>query len=407
MTSHRHTAAGGLSLSLILLLALFTAMDAMAIDMYLPSMPAIALGFDVSAGRVQQTLSIFLIGLAVGQAVYGPLLDRYGRRLPMLVGVVVFVAGSVVAALAPSIEWLLAARFLQALGAAAGLVTPRAIVSDRCTLAESAPIFSLLMQIMMIAPILAPILGGFLLEQGSWRLIFWALSGIGILGLLWGIITVPETLDPTQRSSLALGSILRSYGRQLRLPIFMAYTFAGSFVLSSLFLYISHSAFIFTQHFSLTPTLFSYLFAGNAVSLVIGGQISTSLLKRGVAETRVTYIGLTLHLLSGLLLYLIVQSGLASLWSYATLIAIAVGSLGLIFGNLTALTMHHSGKQAGVASALMGTLQYLISALAGYLLSFFGQSPAVLPVAIAACAALALLCCKLAERPQPPLVAHA
>ena len=404
MTSHRNTAAGGLSLSLILLLALFTAMDAMAIDMYLPSMPAIGRGFGVSAAQVQQTLSIFLIGLAVGQAVYGPLLDRYGRRLPMLVGVVIFVVGSVVAALAPSIEWLLTARFLQALGAAAGLVTPRAIVSDRCTLAESAPIFSLLMQIMMIAPILAPIIGGFLLEQGSWRLIFWALAGIGALGLIWGIVTVPETLDLTQRSSLSLGSILRSYSQQLGLPIFMAYTLAGSFVLSSLFLYISHSAFIFTQHFDLTPSQFSYLFAGNAVSLVVGGQLSTSLLKRGFAETRVTNIGLCLHLLSGALLFAIVQLGLASLWSYATLIALAVGSLGLIFGNLTALTMHHSGKQAGVASALMGTLQYLISALAGYVVAFFGQGPAVLPLAIAGCALLALLCCKLAERPQPPLV---
>ncbi|MGG4775666.1 Bcr/CflA family efflux MFS transporter [Alcaligenaceae bacterium 429] len=404
MTSHRNTAAGGLSLSLILLLALFTAMDAMAIDMYLPSMPAIGLGFGVSATQVQQTLSIFLIGLAVGQAAYGPLLDRYGRRLPMLIGVVIFVVGSVVAALAPSIEWLLTARFLQALGAAAGLVTPRAIVSDRCTLAESAPIFSLLMQIMMIAPILAPIIGGFLLEQGSWRLIFWALAGIGALGLLWGIVTVPETLKPAQRSSLSISSILRSYSQQLRLPIFMAYTLAGSFMLSSLFLYISHSAFIFTQHFDLTPSTFSYLFAGNAISLVIGGQLSTSLLKRGFAETRVTYIGLCLHLLSGALLFLIVKLGLASLWSYATLIALAVGSLGLIFGNLTALTMHHSGKQAGVASALMGTLQYLISALAGYVVAFFGQGPAVLPLAIAGCALLALLCCKLAERPQPPLV---
>lgn len=404
MISHRNTATSGLSLSLILLLSLFTAMDAMAIDMYLPSMPAIASDLGISAGRVQQTLSIFLIGLAVGQAVYGPLLERFGRRIPILVGVVVFVFGSVIAALSTSIEWLLAARFLQALGAAAGLVTPRAIVSDRCTLAESVPIFSLLMQIMMIAPILAPVIGGFLLEQGDWRLIFWVLAAIGVVGLVWGIITVPETLKPSQRRSLSISSVLHSYGQQLRLPIFMAYTLAGGFVLASLFLYISHSAFIFTQHFGLTPTLFSYLFAGNAISLVIGGQISTSLLKRGFAETRVTYIGLFLHLLSGVLLFAIVQLGLASLWSYATLIALAVGSLGLIFGNLTALTMYHSGKQAGVASALMGTLQYLIAALAGYVIAFFGQSPVVLPLAIAGCALLALLFCKLAERPQPPLV---
>lgn len=228
-----------LGMTLIVLLALLTALDAMAIDMYLPGMPQIAADLGVSAGRIQQTLSVFLVGLAIGQALYGPLLDRFGRRLPLLAGVAIFALGSVAAALAPSVEWLLAARFVQALGAAAGLVAPRAIVADLCDVTESSRIFSLLMQIMMIAPILAPIMGGYLLGWGSWRLVFWVLAGLGVAGWLWGLRSLPDSLPVAQRVPLQVDGILRAYGRQMRDPVFVLYTLAGGFILGSLFVYMS------------------------------------------------------------------------------------------------------------------------------------------------------------------------
>lgn len=391
MNASRPTRPAPVGTAMVLLLALLTALDAMAIDMYLPGMPAIAADLGVSDGRIQQTLSVFLAGLAIGQGLYGPLLDRYGRRMPLLVGVAVFVAGSAMAALAPSVEWLLAARFLQALGASAGLVTPRAIVADLCSLSESARIFSLLMQVMMVAPILAPILGGYLLGYSGWRAIFWLMAALGVAGYLWGWRAIPDSLPPERRVPLDLGTTLRAYGVQFRQPAFMAYTLAGGFILGSLFTYISGSAFVFTGHFGLAPKTFSYVFAANSVALVLGGMLSNALLKRGVPAQRVMAGGIALHALAGLALFLAARSAAVGLPVYAGLLAVAVGALGLVFGNLTALTMHYAGKQAGVASALMGMLHYLVAAVIGYVVSLLGQGIAALPLAVAACGAAALL----------------
>lgn len=398
MQTTRTAGRPAITAPLIILLALLTALDAMAIDMYLPGMPAIAQDFGVPPSRIQQTLAVFLAGLALGQGLYGPLLDRYGRRWPLLLGIGIFVTGSVLAALAPSVEWLMAARFLQALGAAAGLVTPRAVVADLCSVSESARVFSLLMQVMMIAPIVAPVLGGYLLGHGGWRLIFWALAGLGLLGLAWGMRSLPDTLPAQGRVPLRPGHIARAYGRQARHPAFMAYTLAGGFVLGSLFSYISASAFIFTQHFTLTPTQFSLLFAGNSVSLVLGGQAGNALQRRGVAEQQTLFIGLAIHTAVGLALAVAALAGAATLPLFAALLALAIGSLGLVFGNITALTMAQAGAQAGVASALMGMLQYLLSAVVGYGASLAGPVTVTLPWSIAVCGALAVVLSLAAAR---------
>ncbi len=375
--------AGSVSLGLIVLLALLTALDALAIDMYLPGMPSMAVDFGVPDGRIQQTLAVFLIGLAIGQGLYGPVLDRFGRRTPLLLGIGVFVAGSVLAAIATSVEWLFTARFLQALGAAAGLVAPRAIVADRCNLEESARIYSLLMQVMMIGPIVAHLLGGFLLERWSWRLIFWTLAALGAAGLLWSLRAIPDSLPRARRVPLSWSNIVAGYFRQVRRPAFMAYTLAGGFILGSLFTYISASSFIFTQHFGLSPSQFSYLFAANSIGLVVGGMLSNRLIKHGGTPRGIALGGMALHVLAGLSLAALVAVGEAGLASYAVLIATAIGALGLVFGNLTALTMNEAGEQAGTASALMGLVQYLLAALVGYFVSLSPQGPALLPLVLA------------------------
>lgn len=387
-----------LAWSLILLLAMLTALDAMAIDMYLPGMPAIAQELGVSPGRIQQTLSIFLAGLALGQGIYGPLLDRFGRRVPLLLGVVIFVIGSILGALATSVEALLLARFIQALGAAAGLVTPRAIVADLCDMKESARIFSLLMQVMMIAPIVAPIWGAYLLRHADWRAIFWMLAFLGTMGLLWGLKTIPDSLPVTQRVPLNPGHIVRAYGRELGNKPFMAYTGSGGFALAALFVYISGSAFVFTQHFALSPAVFSYVFAGNSVALVLGGVVSNYVLKAGMPTSRVLALGLIVHTASAWLLYVAVQADVAGLILYAALIAMSVGSLGMVFGNVTALTMNVAGPQAGTAAALMGMFHYLISAVVGYIVSLAVPGPHVVPLAIGGCGLLSILLYVLAGR---------
>ncbi|WP_462380979.1 multidrug effflux MFS transporter [Pseudomonas sp. Marseille-QA0892] len=387
-----------IGLGLVILLALLTALDAMAIDMYLPGMPAIAKDLGVSDGRIQQTLAIFLAGLAVGQGLYGPILDRFGRRQPLVVGLIIFVAGSCLAATATSVEWLMVARFLQAIGAAAGLVAPRAIVADRCNLTESARVYSLLMQVMMIAPIVAPLLGGWVLAHASWRFIFWALAVLGGLGLLWSLVSLPDTLPRAQRVPLSIRNILVGYGRQVRRPVFMSYALAGGFILGSLFTYISASAFVFIQHFDLTATQFSYLFAVNSVALVIGGMLSNRALARGASPQAITQTGIAIHALAGLVLFLLIQADSAGLAAYCLLLGLAIGALGLVFGNITALTMGDAGKQTGTASALMGLLQYLMSAVIGYLVSFAPQGPGLLPLTLTLCGVLAAVMTALGTR---------
>lgn len=387
----------------LFLLAMITALDAMAIDMYLPAFPAVAQELGVSAGRIQQTLSVFLVGLALGQGLYGPLLDRFGRRWPLLIGLGIFVLGSVMAALAPNVEWLLVARFLQALGAAAGLVAPRAIVSDVCTVQESARVFSVLMQVMMIAPILAPVIGSYLLGHGGWRMVFWTLAVVGALGAAWGLRAIPETLAREKRAPLQAGAIVRSYLLQCRNRAFMAYTAAGGFILGALFIYISIAPFVLIEHFGMTPAHFSYFFAANAVGVVAAGQLSIVLLRRQWSEQAILVLGIAVHALAGLVLLLAVLLGWAPLPLYLGLLGLSIWPLGLVFGNLTALTMAQAGDQAGVASALMGLLQYLMGAALGLVAALVAPGLVPLPTAIMVCGALAGACCWWAGRSPSPV----
>jgi len=392
MTANPSTPPSRFGWPFLFLLAMITALDAMAIDMYLPAFPAVAQELGASAGKIQQTLSVFLVGLALGQGLYGPLLDRFGRRWPLLIGLGVFVLGSVLAALAPSVEWLLFARFLQALGAAAGLVAPRAIVSDVCSVQESARVFSVLMQVMMIAPILAPVVGSYLLTHGGWRMVFWTLAVVGALGAAWGLRAIPETLARDRRAPLHARAILRAYAQQCRAPAFMAYTLAGGFILGALFVYISVSPFVLIEHFGMSPQHFSYFFASNAVGVVVAGQLSLWLIQR-LSEQRVLLAGIAVHAFAGLLLLVLVLLGWAGLGVYLALLGLSVWPLGLVFGNLTALTMAQAGEQAGVASALMGLLQYLMGAAIGALVTLAAPGLVPLPAAILVCGALAALCC--------------
>lgn len=379
------------STQLVILLALITALDAMAIDLYLPAMPSIAIDINVTSSNIQLTLAVFLVGLAIGQGIYGPLLDRYGRRTPLLVGIAIFILGSFIATIAQSIEWLLIARLIQAIGAAAGLVTPRAIVDDACSLKESSRIFSLLMQIMMIAPILAPIIGGFLLIHSGWRSIFGLMTILGGILFIWSYRSIPDTLPTNQRSILSIKNSISAYINQLRNTVFICYTFAGAFVLASLFVYISGSSFIFTTHYGLTPTEFSYIFATNAIALIIGGQLDIFLQKKSMSTKLVIILGIIVHTTIGITLLIATNIGNISLITFGTLLAIGVGALGLIFGNLTALTMASVKSQSGVASSLMGMLQYLISAILGYFISLIPSITYQLPFAFFLCGLLSML----------------
>lgn len=389
-----------ISWSLLLLLSLFTALDALAIDIYLPAFPALAESFATTPGHVQLTLSVFLVGLAIGQGIYGPLLDRFGRRNPLLIGISIFILGSLLAAIAPSIEWLLAARFLQAIGASAGLVVPRAIISDVCDAKTSAKNFSILMQVMMIVPIIAPLFGSLILRIGSWHLIFYTLAALGALLWLWGTQAIPETLKPQYRQSLQFAAIRTSYQTLALNQRFMAYTLAGGSILGGFFVYLSQSSFIFIQHYHIHNEGFSTLFAANAIGLIILGQVSIMLLKRWSAQ-QLLILGMCIFSGASLILLLSVSLSTLSLWQYVALLGLSIWSTGFIFGNVTALTMQQSPQHlTGAASSLMGLLQYAFASLIGFIVSLFEINISLLPTSLFICGAIALGLCVYAALRQ-------
>lgn len=389
--------AQSISLRLIILLASLNALVAAAIDMYLPAYPAIGADLQISAGQVQQTLTVFLVGLAVGQGVYGPLLDRYGRRHPLLVGVLLFTLGSALAALAHSFELLLLARFIQALGAAAGSVTPRAIVADTCDVDTAARVFSMLMQIMMIAPITAPIIGGAMLLVGPWQLIFWVLVVAGVLSGLFSLRMLPETLPVDRRVPISIRGILRNYFKLLAHPRFLLFTLASSFTVGALFTYISNSPFVFIQQYGLSPGQYSLVFAASASAMILTGQINLRLL-RLYKPLEVLYMGLAGLIGASATLGVLVLTGLADVWSYAVILGLGLSMLGMITGNLTAVTMGYARQFAGIASSLMGMLQFLLAGLLGFVINLTPATLLTLPAAMTGFGLAAFALCYLASR---------
>lgn len=384
-------------MKLIFLLASLSALVAAAIDMYLPAFPTVASSLEISEGQVQQTLTVFLVGLGIGQGLYGPFLDRFGRRPPLLFGIVLFTIGSLAAAMTTSLEGLLVARFLQAIGAAAGSVASRAIVTDTCDPQNSARIYSMLMQVMMIAPITAPMLGGVILLYGEWHLIFWVLA---ILGVVSGIFTVrwlPETLPVERRVPLSMRNIVRNYAIQISNPSFFFYTMATSCTLGCLFIYLNNAPFVFINMFGLTPNQFSYVFAANAVLMIAISQINLRLLKY-YSAARILFVGLSGFMVIGLSLMVLVQLDWQALWSYSILLGMGIAMLGMITGNLTAVTMAHTQQHAGIASALMGFMQFLLAATIGFIASLLAApSLFTLPIALLILGLVAMGMCVIAN----------
>lgn len=390
------TPTRSLSMQLILLLASLSAIVAAAIDMYLPAFPAVAESFAISDAQVQQTLTVFLVGLGVGQGIYGPLLDRFGRRIPLLIGLCLFTLGSVLAAITESYSIFMLARFIQALGAGAGSVATRAVVSDRCDKQESARIYSILMQVMMIAPITAPLIGGVILQYTHWGLIFWVLTAIGVMCWLATYKVLPETLPVEKRSSIGILTVTRNYVHQMLQPSFMLYTLATGCTLGCLFIYISQSPFVFITHFGLSPSVYSYIFAANAVAMIVLSQLNLKLLKVMKAES-VLYVGLFAFVVLALVLGACALFMNMHVGAYSFVLAILIGSTGLITGNLTASAMAYTRRHAGIASALLGLLQFTIAAILGTLVSQLGTPYLVLPWTLAGLGAIALILSILAR----------
>ena len=348
--------------TLALLLGSLTAFAPLSIDMYLPTLPAIQRELETSANNVQLTLAAFFAGLAIGQFAYGPLADRFGRKRPLVVGLALYAVASLGCAFAPNIESLIAFRFVQALGGAAGIVIARAVVRDLRSGAAAARLFSLLMLVMGAAPILAPLLGGWLLLLGSWRFAFGVLGALGLAALAIVPRALPETA--TQRLDRldvrTIGVQLKALGKD---PDFVAYALAGGFSQAGMFAYISGSPFVLIEIFHVSPQAYGWMFGANAAGLIAASQMNRRLLAtRTPAQVLARALVLSLVAVAGLLVLAVLHLQLLP----AVLVALFlfVGTLGFVGPNSTALAMDRHGTRAGIASASLGFGQYVIAALA-------------------------------------------
>jgi len=364
----------------------------MAIDMYLPAFPQMAAELGVPLKQVEWTLSLYLLGLAAGQVLYGTLSDHLGRRGPLLVGCLAYTVAGMVCVLAESIAWLIAARFLMGLGGASGVVIARAIVRDLFEHTQAARYLSLLMMIGGMGPIVAPFLGGLLLEHFHWRVILWAVAGFGVICTVAVWRVVQETLPPERRLHGNLAAVAVRYGRLIVDRRFLVPAVAFGMGFGALFTYITGSSGVFQGLYGVSPQAFSYFFAANAAGSYIGGQVNRVLLRWFSVRTLLT-AGCIANGLLTLGLLGVVIGGVGGLWTFAAVLWLSVVSLSMIFPNATAVAMTPFAQQAGAASALLGVFQYTLGGLAGGLLGVFrptggGESALPMAVTIFACSAI-------------------
>ncbi len=348
-------------LSTALVLGLLSAIGPFAIDMYLPALPSIGGSLGASAGAVQASLMAFFISLGLGQILYGPASDMLGRKPPLYFGLGLFAVGSVACALAPDIQTLVAWRFVQGLGACAGMVVPRAVVRDLHTGPEAARLMALLTLVFSVSPILAPLFGSFLIEWSGWRAVFWAVTVAAALALLLLASSLEETRGAEQRVRSTVRSALAGYGLLLRDGHFIGLVLIGAFGISSFFAYLANSSFVLIDHYGLTPRQYSYAFAANAASFIGMSQLTGRLVKRFGMEplVRGSVVGYGVFMLLALLLNL---AGLDGMWTMLSLLFVGFGFLGLVLPASSVLALDAHGEIAGTASALMGTLQFMTGA---------------------------------------------
>lgn len=376
--------------SLVLLLGAIMAFGPLSIDMYLPAMPALAEGLGADVAQVQLTLSAYLVGLAVGQLLYGPIADRFGRRKPLIFGIALFVAASAGCALAASIEQLIALRVLQALGGAAGMVMVRAVVRDLFDATGAARMYSTLMLIMGVAPILAPALGGQILVWLDWRWIFGLLALFGAGCLFAVAVRLPETLATSVMAanrSAPLRSVAADYREVLATRQFLGYALTGGCSLAALFAYISGSPFVLIELLGVSPGLYGLLFGANAAAFILGSQINARLLRHATPQQILPWT-IAIFGSGALLLLLLAASPFFGVPAFMLAMALVLLAVGCSLANTTALALQPFVRQAGSASAMLGTFQLGIGAFAGLVVGVtYNDSPVPLALVIVLCAA--------------------
>lgn len=365
---------------LILIMGLLMAIGPLSIDMYLPAFSAIAKNLNTTVSEVTLSLSSFFIGISAGQLLYGPLLERFGRKYPLYAGLSLYFLASLGCALSTSVEMLIVCRFFQALGGSVGMVASRAMVRDLFDVKDNARVFSMLMLVISVSPIIAPTLGGYITSWFGWRAVFLALVVIILLILIGARFYLPETKAPNPAFSLKPIPILRNFVSIFRTPGVPTYLFAGAVSYAGLYAYIGGSPYVFIDIYGVSESAFGWIFALIAAGLIGASQVNNLALKK-FESAQIIHAATLIQSLLGLALIVTIWAGWDSLWLTIFLIFAFLCCQGFIFPNATALALAPVGNNAGNASALIGAIQMGAGAAASAIVGWIHNHTAM-PMAL-------------------------
>ncbi len=376
----------------ILLLGMLSATAPLAIDMYLPSLPAIALDLNSDISHVQQSLSLFMLGFALSQLFYGPLSDQVGRRPVIIAGLSLFLIASLLCANANSITELLIYRVLQALGGGAASVVISAVIRDLFRGEEAARTLSLVIMTMTMAPLLAPLAGAQVLTLFGWRAIFLLLAALGAILLILSWRVLPETHQREPGQRFVLRDLFTSYAAVLSHREAMGNLLLACFSFAGMFAFITGSPYVYIDYFGVSPSHYGLLFGSNILLMILLNGINSRIIRQ-VGLNKMIRVGSWLPLIAGILLLSSALSGFGGLAGIVIPAVLYVGSLGLLGANTTAAVVSPFSKQAGAAAALLGSLRFFFGAIAGALVGVLhDDTPRAMAVVICGSGLLAFVC---------------
>lgn len=362
--------------AIIGVLGALAALGPFTIDMYLPGFSSIAADLHTTIATVGYSLTSYFVGISLGQLVYGPLTDRYGRRRPLLIGLAIYVAAAAACALSPTVPWLIAARFFMALGACSGIVASRAVARDLFPVKELAGVFSTFMLIIAASPMLAPTVGGYVAANLGWRMIFAVLTVLAVAIAVAVAVGLPESKTPDRRVSLRVSKLIRRYAEVTVNRQFLTFALASGFGFSSILAYVSGAPFLLMHLLGLSQTQFGWGFALNALGIIVSSQVNRRLLKSFSPQT-ITRAAVSVQVVLGAGLATIAFLRFTPMVLVFALMFSFLFATGLVNPNTTALSIEPFSDSAGSAAALVGFVQMGIGAIASALVSALANGTAV------------------------------
>ncbi len=390
------------SLWLLAILSALMAFASISTDVYLPAMPVMAQALHASAGQLEMTISGYLIGFSLGQLLWGPLGDRYGRRLPVAVGLLLFIAGCAGCALSTSAPMVITWRAVQAVGACASVVLARAMIRDLYQGHRAAQMLSTLMTVMAVAPLIGPSVGSLILKLGSWQLIFWAMTAFAAL-TLGALYTLPETLPAARRNHAPLSQAFTRYGQLLTDRRIIGYASAGGCFYGAMYAYIAGTPFAYIDYYHLSPQGYGVIFAAGVVGIMLANQVNARLVKR-LGSDQLMRIGTVVAALAGVWLAVDAWGGIAGLMGLVVPLFVFVACAGLIIANSIVGALQGFPEVAGAVSALVGALQYGTGIIgSGMVGAFADGTPRPMATVIAGFAVASMLCALWLVRDPAPI----